>query len=101
MGLENYGYREEVIKVRKMTMAELKAGIVKELLKKNYRYANIRVVWVTDGTVDEYRSTEDFLMAEFCEAYEIELLSVREILVHNGSCEETRIVIVIRDAAEL
>lgn len=28
-----------------MTMAELKVGIVKELLKKNYRYANIRAVW--------------------------------------------------------
>lgn len=56
---------------------------------------------MTDGTVDKYRSTKDFLMAEFCEAYEIELLSAKEIVTHNGRCDETRIVIVIRDAAEL
>lgn len=102
MKLENYRYKEEKIKVRTMTMAELRIGIVQELLKKNYRYANIRLVCLTDGTVDAYKSTEDFLMAEFNYAWEIELLSVKEILAYNEEekCSETRIVIVIRDVAE-
>lgn len=102
MKLENYGYKEEKIKVRTMTMAELRIGIVQELLKKNYRYANIRLVCLTDGTVDVYKSTEDFLMAEFNYAWEIELISVKEILAYNEgeTCCENRIVIVIRDAAE-
>ena len=33
----NYGYKKEEIQIRKMTMAELRLGIVQELLKKNYR----------------------------------------------------------------
>lgn len=44
MNLMNYGYKEEKIKVRKMSIAELRLGIVQELLKKNYRYVNIRLV---------------------------------------------------------
>lgn len=87
MKLENYGYKEEKIKVRTMTMAELRIGIVQELLKKNYRYANIRLVCLTDGTVDAYKSTEDFLMAEFNYAWEIELLSVMERMGYTNSCE--------------
>lgn len=85
-----------------MTMAELRIGIVQELLKKKYRYANIRLVCLTVGTVDVYKSTEDFLMTEFNYAWEIELLSVKEILTYNEEekCSETRIVIVIRDAVE-
>lgn len=37
MGLENYSYKKEEIKVRKMSMAELRLGIVQELLKKNLK----------------------------------------------------------------
>lgn len=61
MSLMNYGYKKEEIQIRKMTMAELRLGIVQELLKKNYRYVNIRLVNTTCGDVDSYRSTEDFL----------------------------------------
>lgn len=43
----NYGYKKEEIQIRKMTMAELRLGIVQELLKKNYRYVNIRLVNTT------------------------------------------------------
>lgn len=102
MKLENYGYKEEVVKVRRMTMAELRIGIVQELLKKNCRYANIRLVCLTDGTVDEFESIGEFLMEEFNYAWGIELLSVKEVLAYNEDkkCSETRIVIVIRDAED-
>ena len=56
MNLMNYGYKEEKIKVRKMSIAELRLGIVQELLKKNYRYVNIRLVNTTCGEVDSMRS---------------------------------------------
>ena len=102
MKLENYGYKEETMKVRTMTMAELRIGIVQELLKKNYRYANIRLVNITDGTVDSFRSTEDFIMAEYNEGYEINLISIKEILAYNEEekCSETRIVILTREVPE-
>lgn len=99
MRFDNYGHKEEKIKVRKMSMAELRLGIVQELLKKNYRYVNIKLVNTTCGDVDSFRSTEDFLMAEYNECYEIELLSVKEILYYEEAekCSKIRIVILIRD----
>ena len=58
---------------------------VQELLKKNYRYVEIRLVNTTCGEVDTFRSTEDLLMAEYNESYEIELISMKEILVYEES----------------
>jgi hypothetical protein len=102
MNLMNYGYKEEKIKVRKMSIAELRLGIVQELLKKNYRYVNIRLVNTTCGEVDSFRSTEDFLMASYNECYEIELVSVKEVLYYEESerCSKIRVIILIRDLIE-
>lgn len=102
MSLMNYGYKKEEIQIRKMTMAELRLGIVQELLKKNYRYVNIRLVNTTCGDVDSYRSTEDFLMAGSNEGYEIELIQVKEVLYYEESekCSKIRIVILIRECDE-
>lgn len=51
------------------------------------------------GEVDEFKSTEDFLMSEFNESYEIELISIKEIVALNEKeeCNEVRIVILIRE----
>lgn len=102
MNLEKYGYKEEKIKIRKMSMAELRLGIIQELLKKNYRYANIRLVNTTCGDVDCFRSTEDFLMAEYNEGYEIELLSVKEIQWYEEAekASKLRIIILTREVKE-
>lgn len=102
MSLMNYGYKKEEIQIRKMTMAELRLGIVQELLKKNYRYVNIRLVNTTCGDVDSYRSTEDFLMAGYNEGYEIELIQVKEVLYYEESekCSKIRIRSSIVNALE-
>lgn len=102
MNLEKYGYKEETIKVREMSMAELRIGIIQGLLKRNYRYVNIRLVNITCGEVDCYNSTEDFLMAEYNESYEIELLSVKSIEYYEEAenASKTRIIILIREVKE-
>lgn len=102
MNLMKYGYKKEEIKIRKMTMAELRLGIVQELLKKNYRHVNVRLVNTTCGEVDSFRSTEDFLMAEYNECYEVELISVKEVLYYEESekCSKIRVIILIRDLIE-
>lgn len=102
MNLEKYGYKEETIKVREMSMAELRIGIIQRLLKRNYRYVNIRLVNITCGEVDCYNSTEDFLMAEYNESYEIELLSVKSIEYYEEAenASKTRIIILIREVKE-
>lgn len=102
MNLEKYGYKEETIKVREMSMAELRIEIIQGLLKRNYRYVNIRLVNITCGEVDCYNSTEDFLMAEYNESYEIELLSVKSIEYYEEAenASKTRIIILIREVKE-
>ena len=102
MKLENYGYKEEKIKVRTMLMAELKLGIVQELLRKNYRFVNIKLVNTTLGEVDVYRSTEDFLMSEYNEAYEIDFVSAKEVLIYDeekSGCVTT-VVVLIKETAD-
>jgi hypothetical protein len=102
MKLNNYGYREEKAKVRTMSLAELKIGVVQELLRKNYRYVNIRLVNITFGDVEEYRSTEDFLMGELNEGYEVDFVSAKEIQAYNEKekCSEIRIVILFKETEE-
>lgn len=99
MKLEKYGYKKEEIKVRTMSMSEMRIGMVQELLRKNYRFVNIRLVNTTLGEVDSFRSTEDFLMADFNEGYEVDLINVKEVDVYNDEKQiiEKRIVIVIRE----
>lgn len=102
MKLEKYGYKKEEIKVRTMSMSEMRIGMVQELLRKNYRFVNIRLVNTTLGEVDSFRSTEEFLMADFNEGYEIDLINVKEVDVYNDEKQiiEKRIVIVIRETQE-
>lgn len=102
MKLEKYGYKKEEMKVRTMSMSEMRIGIVQELLRKNYRFVNIRLVNTTLGDVDSFSSTEDFLMADFNEGYEVDFINVKEVDVYNEEKQsiEKRIVIVIRETQE-
>lgn len=102
MKLEKYGYKKEEMKVRTMSMSEMRIGMVQELLRKNYRFVNIRLVNTTLGEVDSFRSTEDFLMADFNEGYAVDLINVKEVDVYNEEKQiiEKRIVIVIRETQE-
>lgn len=99
MRLERYGYKKETIKVRTLSMAELRICVLQTLLKKNYRYVTIKLVNTTCGNVDTYNSTDDFLMADYNEAWEVEFISMKEILYYEESenVSKTRIVILTRD----
>lgn len=83
MKIENYGYKERTQKIRKMSMAEMRIGVMQIIMNKNYRFAKIRVVNMTVGEVDEYNSLDDFILAEYNESYEINLVSVKEIEIYN------------------
>lgn len=77
-------------------------ALFRNFLRKNYRYVNVRLVNTTCGEVDSFRSTEDFLMAEYNECYEVELISVKEVLYYEESekCSKIRVIILIRDLIE-
>lgn len=102
MRLESYDYKEEKMKIRTMSMAEMRIGIVQELFRKNYRFVNIRLMNITSGDVDSFRSTEDFLIADFHEAYEIDFISAKKVDVYSEEKQsiEKRIVIVIRETQD-
>lgn len=100
MKLESYGYTEKVFKARKMTLAEMRIGILQILFKKSYSFVHIRMVEITSGEVDTFKTTNDFLMADFNESWEINLLSVKEVLIYNEEKQKSiaTIVILFEDA---
>ena len=89
MKLENYGYKERTQKIRKMSMAEMRIGVMQILMKKNYRFVKIKVVNTTAGDVDVHNNLDDFIMAEYNESYEINLISIKEVDIYN---EETKVI---------
>lgn len=103
MTLMDYGYKEETIKVRTMPIAEMKLGIAKELWKKNYDHVKIKAICLTDGSVDEYNTTQDFLIAGDNDAWLVDLLSVKEVFVYEESekCSKANIIIVFRDSVDI
>lgn len=100
MKLENYGYTKKVFKARKMTLAEMRIGVLKMLHEKHYNYAHIRMVDITSGEVDAFKTTDDFLMADFNESWKINLLSVKEVQIYdeNEQANIQTIVILLEDA---
>lgn len=103
MTLMDYGYKEETIKVRTMSMAEMKLGIAKELWKKNYNHVKIKAICLTDGSADEYNTTQDFLIAGDNDAWLVDLLSVKEVFVYEESekCSKVNIIIIFRDSVDI
>lgn len=99
MKLEDYAYTGRMQRIRKMSMAEMRIGVIQILMENNYRYAEIRVVNATVGEVDKYSKLDDFVLAECNESYEINLISVREMLIYNEEIEasETVFVVVIEE----
>lgn len=99
MKLENYGYKERTQKIRKMSMAEMRIGVMQIIMNKNYRFVKIRVVNTTVGEVEEHNSLDDFVLAEYNESYEINFVSVKEIQIHNeeSKANEKTFVVVIEE----
>ena len=103
MKLKEYGYKKEEIKVRTMSILEMRVSIVRELLNKDYRYVNIRLINTTLGEINSFRSTEDFLITDFFnntnDEHKIDLISVKEADIYSEKRQiiEKRIIIVIRE----
>lgn len=100
MKLENYGYKEKVLKARRMPLAEMRIGVLKMLSEKRYNFAHIRLVDIYSGDIDVFKSTNDFLMADVNESWQIDLLSVKELFIYNeeDKMSHLTIVILIEDA---
>jgi len=102
MKLKDYGYKERTIKVRTMSMAEMRVGVIKGLFEKRYHHVNIRLMNLTCGEVETFSSTEEFLLADFNESWEINLLDVKGLDIYNESSgmSEKTIIILTEDAEE-
>lgn len=100
MKLENCGYKEKVLKARRMTLAEMRIGVLKMLSEKRYNFAHIRLVDIYSGDIDVFKSINDFLMADVNESWQIDLLSVKELFIYNeeDKMSHLTIVILIEDA---
>ena len=95
MKLESYGYKERVFKARRMTLAEMRIGVLQMLFEKRYSFAHIRLVDIYSGEVDTFKSTNEFLMADFNESWQIDLLSIKEMNIYDEEEKVSHVTIVI------
>lgn len=92
MKLENYGYKEKVLKARRMTLAEMRIGVLKMLSEKGYNFAHIRLVDIYSGDIDVFNSTNDFLMADVNESWQIDLFGGSLLMSRPGKRSYTQSV---------
>ena len=99
MKISDYGYREKTIKIRNMSIAELKVAIFQLAAEKNYHFVKVKLVDITSGDVDVFETPKDFVLAKMNDGYEISLIRIREVDIYNTetSASEKTLVVLIED----
>lgn len=92
---KNFGYKQETIEVREISMGNLVHIICQALISNNKRDMEIRIVDCYAGEVDVYNGMEDLLMQDFImdwkvNAYKIECL-------HNNKTDKDFLKVIIAD----
>lgn len=98
MKFTEHGYRtkdEKHQRIYCMTMGDLKIDLMQNIVKSSRENLKIRIVDVKAGEVEEYANMKEFLMKDFCNGWEIELLDVHT--VHMNTTNEDIIVVCLRD----
>ncbi len=92
---KNFGYKQETIEVREISMGNLVHIICQALIAKDKKDMEIRIVDCYAGEVDVYNGMEDLLMQDFIfdwkvNAYQIECL-------HNNKTDKDFLKVIIAD----
>jgi len=98
MKFTEHGYKMHDEKHQKfycMTMGDLKIDLMQNLTRTERTGLKIRLVDVKAGEVEEYQNMTEFLMKDFCNGWEIELLDVHT--VHMNTTNEDIVVVCFRD----
>lgn len=98
MKFTEHGYKmhdEKHQKFYRMTMGDLKIDLMQNLTRTERTGLKIRLVDVKAGEVEEYQNMTEFLMKDFCNGWEIELLDAHT--VHMNTTNEDIIVVCFRD----
>lgn len=98
MKLEQYGYREEKVKVREMPIAELKVGLFKFVKENGIENDKVRILDLYDGTVNDYDTVADFLLNDWNEKVEIKLygISILEKYVYADGKEDIQKMLYVK-----
>lgn len=91
---KNFGYKQETIEVREISMGNLVHIICQALIAKDKKDMEIRIVDCYAGEVDVYNGMEDLLMQDFIfdwkvNAYQIECL-------HNNKTDKDFLKVISR-----
>lgn len=95
---KNFGYKQETVEVREISMGNLVHIICQALIANDKRDMEIRIVDCHVGEVDIYNGMEDLLIQDFnmdlkVNAYKIECL-------HNNKTNKDFLKIIIADNVE-
>ena len=72
---KNFGYKQETIEVREISMGNLVHIICQALIAKDKKDMEIRIVDCYAGEVDVYNGMEDLLMQDFIFDWKVNALS--------------------------
>ena len=95
MKITEHGYQKRAQKIYPMSMGELKICIIQQLTKNNMQDKKIRIVNSTLGEVDEYQNLNSFILTDFNNGYELNVIGARA--THFNATDEDIMIIHIEE----
>ncbi len=95
MKITKHGYQTREQKVYPMSMGELKLSIIQTIVENELQDIKIRIVSSTLGEVDEYKNLNDFILTDFNNGYEINVIGAK--ITHFNTTNEDIMIIHIEE----
>ena len=95
MRFQEFGYTEEKVEVRKMTMGEVVLTIAQALIKKDRKNIEIRIVDCFRGEVEIYNGLDDLLLHDWNSYYKVNVYDWA--VMHDNRNDKDYVKIIISD----
>ncbi len=96
---QRMGYTEKNIKVRHMTIAELKVLLYQDLRTQQLHFAKLRLVDTYAGETTNFNNVHEFMMNEWCGNCKIDVFHIKVMDIYNDESKvyDKTIVIIFAD----
>lgn len=95
MKLRQFGYREEMIQVREITIGDMIMSICQTLINKGHEDMEIRIVDIYMGEVTKWAGVKGILKHDWCANYKVKLYDFR--CMHDNVTNTDYILLVTSD----
>lgn len=95
MKFKEFGYKNETVEVREMTMADIALTIAQALIRKDRREIEIRIVETYCGEVETYKGMDEMLSVNWQGDHKVRVYGWA--VMHNNVTDTDYVKIVISD----